>query len=349
MDKIRGSMEALNAMQLTAGMKGLDVQSKVLLHSKEVLAVILQGVVSEYRGYSRQEIMEFIEADSIVDGKEVSPGRTNSRIQGDAAEFVQLNEKTSQFDVAFRAKNPLLSTEDMLVSLHVDVEPQKSYRPGYPIEKRGIYYLARSLSSQLSLVTESTDYDQLEKCYSIWICRDDIPKDERYGISFYEVINTKNIGNTTVKKETYDLMTLVIIKLGHREYHGEKGDEGFDLLHFLNAVMYPHREDFIEELSNYIDFSENEELWRKEPRMFSLSQCIYEDGLEEGIEKGEDIKMIALVQRKLRKGKNLAVIAEELEETLANVKRISETVLHCGMDAEPQEIYDEMQRLIPEQ
>lgn len=63
------------------------------------------------------------------------------------------------------------------MSLHVDVEPQKSYQPGYPIEKRGLYYLARSLSSQLSLVTEATDYGQLEKCYGIWICRDDIPQE----------------------------------------------------------------------------------------------------------------------------------------------------------------------------
>ena len=212
MDKVKGSLNALNAMQLTADMEGLDVQSKTLLHSKEVLAIILQGVVAEYQGYSRQEIMDFIEADSIVGGKEVSPGRTNTQIQGDAAEFVQLNEKTSRFDVAFHAKNPRLSTEDILVSLHVDVEPQKSYQPGYPIEKRGIYYLARSLSSQLSLVTEMTDYDSLEKCYSIWICRDDIPKEARYSISFYEVFNTKNIGINTAEKETYDLMTLIIFQ-----------------------------------------------------------------------------------------------------------------------------------------
>lgn len=295
MDIVKGSMETLNAMQLTANMEGLDAQSKTLLHRKEVLAVILQGVVSEYRGYSRQEIMDFIEADSIVDGKEVSPGRTNTKIQGDTAEFVQLNEKTSQFDVAFRVKNPQLSTEEILVSLHVDVESQKSYRPGYPIEKRGIYYLARSLSSQLSLVTENTDYGCLEKCYSIWICRDDIPIDDKYSISFYEVSNTKNIGGTAMEKGKYDLMTLAVIKLGDTVYNGEKGDEGFELLHFLNTIMYPHREDFIEELSDYIDFSENEELWKEKPRMFSLSQCIYEDGLKEGREQGIEQGIASLV------------------------------------------------------
>ena len=298
MDKLRGSMDVLSALQITPEMEGLDDQSKTLLRSKEVLAVILQGVVAEYQGYSRQEIMSFIEADSIVDGKEVSTGRTNTLIQGNSAEFVQLNEKTSYFDLMFRAKNPQLSTEDVLVSLHVDVESQKTYRPGYPIEKRGLYYLARSLSSQLSLATEITDYGQLEKCYSIWICRDDVPREDRYSISFYEVVNTKNIGGTVVGKENYDLMTLAIIKLGDKEYNGEKGNEGFELLRFLNTIMYPHREDFMEIVSDYIDFSENEELWKEEPRMFSLGQCVYEDGLKEGIEQG----IAALIRNNIREG-----------------------------------------------
>ena len=58
MDKLKGSMDVLNAMQLTAEMEGLDAQSKTLLRSKEVLAVILQGVVAEYQGYSRREIQQ---------------------------------------------------------------------------------------------------------------------------------------------------------------------------------------------------------------------------------------------------------------------------------------------------
>ena len=64
----------------------------------------------------------------------------------------------------------------------------------------------------------------------------------------------------------------------------------------------------------------------------------------EGIKQGEDIKLIAQVQRKLRKGKSLFAIAEELEESLVNVERISETVRQCEMDAAPQEIYEEMHK-----
>lgn len=286
MDNIRGSMEALNSFQLTEDMQGLDDPSKLLLHSKEVLAVILQGAVKEYKGYSKQEIMGFIEADSLSEDTEVSPGRTNTVITGGSTEFMQLNEKTSIFDIAFKALNPLLTKGVIAVNLHIDMEPQKNYSLPYPVEKRGMYYLARRLSSQLSIVTEQTDYGQLEKCYSIWICRDSIPKDEQYSVSVYETVNTQNTSRKETPKENYDLMTLVVIKLGNMVYNGEKGEENYDLLHFLNTVMYPHKDDFIETVSEYIDFSETEELWKEASEVTGLGQCVYNDGVEVGIEVG---------------------------------------------------------------
>ncbi len=288
MDQVTGSMEVLSAMQLTEDMDGLDAESKILLCNKEVLAVILGEVVAEYKGYSRREIMDFIEADSITDEKEMSPGRTNTTVKGDRTEYVQLNEKTSGFDLAFRAKNPTLSTKDVLVSLHMDVESQKSYRPGYPIEKRGMYYLARQLSSQLTLVTDTTDYNQLEKCYSIWICRDDIPKKFRYSVAVYEVSNTKDSSTYRIAKENYDLMTLVVIKLGNIVYNGEKEDEYYDLLHFLNLMMYPHKANFMEEAGEYIDFSSNEALWKEASNVKGLGQCVFEDGIKVGRKEGRE-------------------------------------------------------------
>ena len=46
MDKLRGSMETLSSMQLTEDMEGLDAQSKLILHSKEVLAIFLQETIA---------------------------------------------------------------------------------------------------------------------------------------------------------------------------------------------------------------------------------------------------------------------------------------------------------------
>ena len=290
MNKIGGSMEMLSAMQLTKDMAGLDAQSKMILHNKEVLAIILQDTVEEYKGYSRKEIMEFIEAGSMSETIEISSGRTNSQVKGDNAEFAQLNEKVSYFDLLFCAKNPKLSTEKVLVNLRVDFESQKAYHPGYPIEKRGIYYLARQLSSQLSLITEQTDYGSLEKCYSIWICRDNIPKKAQYSVSVYEMTNTKNTCSYKVKEELYNLMTLVIIKLGNVVYNGKKEEEYYELLRFLDTIMSPHKEDFMDTVKEYIDFSQNKELWKEVTHVTGLGLSIFEEGLikgrQEGIEQG---------------------------------------------------------------
>ncbi len=153
--------------------------------------------------------------------------------------------------------------------------PQKTYKPGYPIEKRGLYYLARRLSSQLSLALEGTDYNQLSKCYSIFICRDDIPQEDCYSISVYEITNTKNTASDAVARENYDLMTLVVIKLGNEVYNGDKEDDGYDLFRFLNAIMYPHKEDFMSTITEYIDYSENAELWKEVTQMSSLEQVVH--------------------------------------------------------------------------
>ena len=50
MNKPKGSMEALSAMQITTDMEGLDAQSKSLLQYAEILAVILRDTITEYKG-----------------------------------------------------------------------------------------------------------------------------------------------------------------------------------------------------------------------------------------------------------------------------------------------------------
>ena len=138
------------------------------------------------------------------------------------------------------AKNPRLSKPDVQINLYVDMEPQKDYRPGYPLEKRGFYYLARELSAQLNLLTEQTDYGQLSKCYSIWICRDNIPKDEQMSISFYGITNFKNVGACHPQKDDYDLLQLIIIRLGDKDYRSEEDD----VLEFLTTIFYPQGQGF---------------------------------------------------------------------------------------------------------
>lgn len=325
MDKATGSMEVLSSLQTTADTAGLDLASKELYKNKEVLAVILKGVVREYEPYSYEEIMGFIEADSITDAVEVSPGRTNTRIHGDDKEYTALNEKVSLFDTKLRAVNPELSDEKIVVNLHIDVEPQKTYRPGYPIEKRGMYYLARELGAQLSLATDATDYGSLEKCYSIWICRDDIPEKEKFSISFIEMCNTKNYGKCQPDRKNYDLLTLVMIRLGGEEYCGSEESPGYDVLKFLHAVMYPHRADFLDTVKKYIDFSQNQKLWQEVDKMSGLGMSILQEGWTKGEARGEvrGVALSAAVFKVVQSGeKDNAIIAASCGCTVEKVENI---------------------------
>jgi len=122
MGTIQGSTTLLNSLQTTDRTDSIDRMSKELMRNKEVLAIILKGVVSEYADYDYREIMDFIEGSSI-ESSEVTPGRENMRIVGDDKEFVALGERTSIYDTKFRAVNPRLSTKELVVNLHVDVEP----------------------------------------------------------------------------------------------------------------------------------------------------------------------------------------------------------------------------------
>ena len=87
---VQGGLGVASVFQLTENMQATDKQGKKLLLYTEVLAVILQETVEEYTEYSVKEIMEFIEADSIVGEMEVSGGRTNTKIKGSITEFPEL-------------------------------------------------------------------------------------------------------------------------------------------------------------------------------------------------------------------------------------------------------------------
>ena len=58
----------------------------------------------------------------------------------------------------------------------------------------------------------------------------------------------------------------------------------YELLRFLDTIMSPHKEDFMDKVKKYIDFSENEELWKEVMHVSGLGMSIFEEGLEVGIQ-----------------------------------------------------------------
>ncbi len=70
----------------------------------------------------------------------------------------------------------------------------------------------------------------------------------------------------------------------------------------------------------------------------------YEEGFEDGVEKGETIAMIKLVIRMCQKGKESSVIAEELQVPWETVEKICEAIKTAETN-DVQVIYDQLQKL----
>ncbi len=57
-----------------------------------------------------------------------------------------------------------------------------------------------------------------------------------------------------------------------------------------------------------------------------------QNGINEGMQKGMQEKEIALIVKKVRRGKNLQTIADELEEPVDEVRKIYEAVMKAAPD-----------------
>jgi len=311
-----------------------DESSKKLFRNKEIIAPILKYVVEEYKDYSVEEIIAFIDADTVTSNKPVSDippiyEKTAETVDR-GTEFSSITEKIIRYDVHLKAKNPKLSndTEHILVMIYVDFEVQNNYKPSnpsYPVIKRAIYYASRDISAQLGTITGTIDYSRLEKIYSIWVCNENIPKKLQNTMTRYTIQKKDIIGKTDEPESDYDLMNITIIRRG-------SDDAQEDIFQYLNAVFTSD----LENIRRYVDIKKDSEVEKEVKHMSGMGQSIYErgiaQGVERGIEQGEMKKLINLVYRKMLKGKTSIEIAEDIEEEESVVEQIKEAIFAYRRD-----------------
>lgn len=179
-----------------------DVDAKWILRHRDVLAKIVQYAIPEFKNCSYHEIVDAIPVEGIKLG-EVPVNSDLAKLNHN--EIPRLNEAPIVFDVLFR---------DIRYNLMIDIEPQGRYNPGYPLAKRGMYYLSRMLSSQLNL-QEKTDYNILRKCYSIWLCFDllSTKNPREAGTQYYKIRQFTESGKESSAGDA-DLMELIIVRAG---------------------------------------------------------------------------------------------------------------------------------------
>ena len=64
------------------------------------------------------------------------------------------------YDIRFYAQAP---RDGALMEIIVNVEAQNKYNPGYPLIKRGVYYVSRMISAQNGVDFKNGEYGKLKK------------------------------------------------------------------------------------------------------------------------------------------------------------------------------------------
>lgn len=285
-----------------------DQCCKRIIAAKTILSRILHYTVREYANYTPDEISErFIDAARIQLTAEVTPGMTNQpeTAKREQEEDAVSGEAKVYFDVKLTIRLPDEYRTKTQIYLCLDVEAQNKYCPGYPIEKRGIYYIARLISSQIEKVFQGTGYEGLQKVYGIWICfGNDIPKNEQQTITRYSFVKEDIVGTAQAEKADYDLMELIIVRLGDKE-------TSHYLLGMLSTLFWKKIsvKERVTELEEVYGIPMKRELKEEVTNMCSFSAAIRQRAEQEGLTQGRT----AIARKMLKAGESREKIREYTE------------------------------------
>jgi hypothetical protein len=237
-----------------------DISKKILSH-REILAHILKSCVSEFSEVPLQEIVKR----GIAGNPEVS------RIIGDNTEIATINNGKIRYDIRFRAVTP----NQEMTELIINIEAQNDSNPGYSLVKRGGFYCSTLLSGQKNTEFEYSDYDDIKKVYSIWICTRP-QKERRNTIKCYSMIETDIVGDGPDEpKENYDLTTIVMIYLG-------KDESSTGILRLLETLFISKKdaEEKLEILEKEFEIKVTKELEKEVSQMCNISKGVIEESRE---------------------------------------------------------------------
>ena len=154
------------------GNAAYDSNAKNLLADPQILSRILKYTLEEFRDVSLEEISNCICSDIVVEKQYVDAGLSNlQKVQGTVTEDNVQNEGKIFYDIRFSVR--IKNTD---IKILVNVEAQKNITPsslGYHIGNRIVFYLARMISAEKETEFVNSDYDNLKKAVSIWICLSD--------------------------------------------------------------------------------------------------------------------------------------------------------------------------------
>ncbi len=250
-----------------------DDAVKNLLADVQIIAWILRDATEEFNAMSVDDIIPYIE-NPYVSQISVMPGLTYKSIEGLPTESKIVGEGAVYYDVRFFAKIPH-SENTKSFRIIVDLEGQKSPKPGYSIPTRGIAYGCRMISEQFGRNVIDGDYDSLDKVYSIWLIFNCNRRIANTIVSY--TIKPQFVYGKSKQTERYDLIEVITINIpkeGSLEKAANKPSKLHEMLYDVFVEEKPAEEKIklVEKKYNLV----SESLERRMNVMCNLSEAVSE-------------------------------------------------------------------------
>lgn len=293
-----------------------DEKAKRLLGNKIILAHILVRAIDEFHRMDPKDVVSYIEEKPFISVVPVEPGLTNvekeengQRIVGMNTENTEINEGLVRFDIIFYVR-----MKDGMSQVIVNLEAQKDEPKSYHILNRAVFYVSRLISSQKERDFVKTDYDDIKRVFSIWVCMN---MDEN-SMAHVHLAKDDLVGSYPWKGGL-DLMNIVLIGISDEfpEHDEEYG------LHRLLSALFSARltiDEKLEILKTEYSISVDDGLRKDVNTMCNLSQ---------GIRDAENVKVIMNMRRDGYSSEQIARIVEKTIEEVEAVIKKRESVPVC--------------------
>lgn len=289
-----------------------DERAKRLLGNKIILAHILVKTVDEFKGMNPKDVVSYIEGEPFIGVVPVEPGLTNDervkngqRIVGLNTENAEINEGLIRFDIIFYVR-----MKDGISQVIVNVEAQKDEPTSYHILNRAVFYVSRLVSSQKEKDFVRTNYNDIKRVFSIWVCMSMVEN----SMDYVHLTDDKLLGSYQWKGGL-DLLNIVLIGIANEL---PEHDDKYELHRLLSTL-----------LSMDLSVDEKLEIMEKEYSI-PLDDRIREDvsemcNLSQGIrEKATDNALAGVIMNMHKKGYTSEQIAEIVEKSVREVEAIIE-------------------------
>lgn len=276
-----------------------DEKAKNLLGHKIILAHILVKTIDEFKGMNPKYVVQYIEGEPYISTVPVDAGSTNVEKEQDGEKVIGLNTENSDLHEG-------LARFDI------------------------IFYVSRMISSQKGREFVNSNYNDIKRVYSIWICMNMSQNCMNY-IHFTQ----ESVVGTYQWKGDIALANIVLIGLA--EDLPEK-EERYELHRLLGALLSAklNVDEKFDIIGNEFDIPLESNIRKDVNDMCNLSQGIKEQayvegtengiaiGKQEGITIGKQEGIAETIIKMSRKGYEAEQISDILDMTAEEVREIIE-------------------------